>query len=283
MKRKDQSLAIRTMLGAVLAAGVSIPATSATAAELLAGVAANGKLVVFSSDDPSEVEVVKISGLEEGDTILGLDTRPATGQVYALGSTSRLYVLDVETGEATAVGVAPFTTALSGTQFGFDFNPTVDRIRIVSDTGQNLRAHPDTGAVAAVDMPLVYASGDSGFGQTPDVAAAAYTNNDTNPETGTTLYDIDETRGVLVVQNPPNDGVLTTVGSLGIEIVSVGGFDVAADGTAWAAVVPESQGNANSNRTRLYTIDLATGEATKIGKIGGPKIIGSLTAIGSTD
>src|SRR5688572_12188184 len=115
-------------------------ASQSIAAEVLAGAAPKGRLVLFSSDDPSDVEVVRIKGLQRGEEILGLDMRPATGQLYALGSSSRLYTIDYIAGTATPVGTGPFTPALIGTRFGFDFNPTVDRIRIVSDTGQNLRA-----------------------------------------------------------------------------------------------------------------------------------------------
>jgi hypothetical protein len=277
---------LRNLTIASLALSTSMAlAGPAAAAELLAGVASNGRLVLFSSDDPSEAEVVKVRGLADGETILGLDVRPATGDLYALGSTSRLYVIDIATGKATAVGTGPFTPALSGTRFGFDFNPTVDRIRIVSDSGQNLRAHPDTGAVAFIDMSLAYAAGDPSFGTAPDVTGAAYTNSDTDPATGTTLYDIDEATSSLVTQNPPNDGVLNTVGILGIPaIVSVGGFDIAAsDGTAYAGIVRATQSSPNSRRTVLYTVDLTTGEAARVGKIGGPKVLGSLAALGALD
>jgi hypothetical protein len=276
----------RRILGLSLLAGAALGAgaTAASAAELLAGIASNGRLVVFSSDDPSEAEVVPVSGLESGERLLGIDVRPATGDVYALGSTSRIYVLDVVTGEATAVGTDPFTPALSGSSFGFDFNPTVDRIRIVSDSGQNLRAHPDTGVIVFTDTPLAYAAGDPGFGTTPEVSAAAYTNNDTDPATATTLYDIDAATGNLVTQVPPNDGTLNTVGSLDLSIFAVGGFDIAgSDGTAYAAITPERRGPAANRRSVLYTIDLASGEATKVGKIGGPKLLTSLTVLGSLD
>ena len=108
---------------------------------------------------------------------------------------------------ATALGAGPFTPSLSGSAFGFDFNPTVDRIRIVSDTGQNLRANPDTGAVVSVDGSLRYAPTDVAAGRDPDVVGAAYTNPDNDPATGTTLFDLDAGPDALVVQAPPNDGV----------------------------------------------------------------------------
>ena len=146
------------------------------------GLSNANQIVTFDTNTPSTpLSVVAITGLQSGETALGIDVRPATGQLYLLGSSSRIYVIDPVTGAATAVGAA-FTPALSGTAFGFDFNPTVDRIRVVSDTGQNLRLNPDTGAVAAVDGALNPGA--------PHVVGSAYTNNFAGATT-TTLYAID--------------------------------------------------------------------------------------------
>jgi hypothetical protein len=273
----------RLCLPLVVAGAFAFTASQSIAAELLAGIAESGRLVLFASDAPEEAEVVQISGLQPDEKILGLDVRPLTGELYALGSSARLYTIDWVTGGATAIGAGPFTNALSGTSFGFDFNPTVDRIRIVSDSGLNLRVNPTNGLLAAIDGNLAYATNDSGAGLSPSVIAAAYINNDNNPATGTTLYDIDSERDVLVVQNPPNSGTLVTVGALGVDTVSVAGFDVASsDGTAYAALVPAGQAG-NSQRAGLYTINLATGTATFLGKIGGPKALTSLATLGTIE
>ena len=267
---------------------LAVASASTQAAEVFAGAAPKGRLVLFSSDDPSDVAVVRVKGLQHGEEILGLDMRPATGQLYALGSSSRIYTIDYVAGTATAVGSGPFTPALNGTRFGFDFNPTVDRIRIVSDAGQNLRAHPDTGAIAAVDGDLNYATNDAAAGVMPMVVAAAYTNNDTNPATATVLFDIDTALDTLVMQNPPNAGTLVTVGPLGLDVAWAGGFDVAAsDGTAYAAIAPERHDrghrSAMPRRAGLYTIDLTTGQATFVGRIGGPTPLTSLATLGSLE
>jgi Domain of unknown function (DUF4394) len=170
--------------------------------------------------------------------------RPATGQLYALGSTSRLYTINMSSGAAAAVGTAPFTTLLSGSSFGFDFNPTVDRIRVVSNTGQNLRLDPNTGLIAVVDGTL-----NPG---TPAVSAAAYTNNFAGATT-TSLYVIDVNTDKLYIQNPPNNGTLVEVGSLGINITADNGFDIG--GRSGKAYGVFSIGSL----TKLYTLDLATG------------------------
>ena len=118
---------------------------------------------------------------------------------------------------------AQLDQVLSGTSFGVDFNPTVDRLRIVSDTGQNLRANVDTGATlvdGALNTVGAVANG---------VVGAAYTNNDTDPATGTTLYDIDAALDQVVLQSPPNAGGLSPVGALGVDAVGEVGFDLYSD------------------------------------------------------
>lgn len=269
---------LRMALAATAFAAASL--APANAAELLAGIGGNNILVTFPSDDPMDVSKVKIKGLQKKERILGIDVRPLNGQIYALGSTSRLYVINRDNGMATAVSPTPLNPAVVGTSISFDFNPTVDRIRIMTDAGQNLRAHPDTGAIVSTDASLAYAGGDPGFAAVPDVTACAYTNSDNDPATGTTLYDIDSTRGTLLLQDPPNNGTLNTVGPLGVDFTNVAGFDIAVStGTAYASLVVKN-GKKKNLRASLFTINLATGAATEVGKIGGPWPLTSLTALG---
>jgi hypothetical protein len=242
--------------GCAVLGALAVPAVS-PAAEQLAGVTAGNRLVLFNSDSPGSVRYqVPIQGLGAGETIRGIDVRPATGGLYALGSTSRVYRLDVATGAATPVG-DPFTPALDGTSFGFDFNPSVDRIRVTSDADQDLRLNPDTGATAATDAALQYAAGDPGAGTNPNVGASAYTPAAFGA--ATTLFDIDSGRDVLVTQNPPNSGTLNTVGALGVTVDEPAGFDIAGDGTAYAALKRSGQA-----APELFTIDLSTGAATPV-------------------
>jgi hypothetical protein len=213
------------------------------------------------------VKSTPISGLEAGETIVGLDLRPATGELYGLGSTSRLYTIDPVTTVATQVGSGTFAVPLNGSSFGFDFNPTVDRIRVVSNTGQNIRLNPATGQmvdadpnVAGVqpDGNLAYAAGDPNAGQTPNITGIAYTNNVAGAAT-TTLFGIDSSLDILVTQNPPNNGTLNTIGSLGVNATSVIGFDVRPGGdTALATLVV-------GGTAGLYDINLTTGQATFLG------------------
>ncbi len=210
---------------------------------------AANNLLIFNLTMPGTPVSKPITGLQAGENILGIDMRPATGQLYALGSTSRLYAINMSSGAATAIGTAPFTTLLSGTSFGFDFNPTVDRIRVVSNTGQNLRLDPNTGLIAAVDGSL-----NPG---TPMISAAAYTNNFAGATT-TGLFVIDASTDKLYLQAPPNNGTLVEVGSLGINVVTDNGFDIGGkSNNAYALLTVGSA-------TKIYSINITTGAATAV-------------------
>lgn len=227
------------------------------------GVTMDNRLVSFQSSAPATlVNNVAIGGLQSGENVLGIDFRPATGQLFGLGSSNRLYTIDLTSGAATQVGTAVLTTTLSGADFGFDFNPVVDRIRVTSNTGQDLRLNPNNGQVAAVDGTLTYTTTDRNTGATPNIVGSAYSNNIPGPAS-TTLYDIDSNLDNLVTQNPPNAGVLNTVGSLGVDTTGMVGFDIAGSGTAFASLMLTG-----TNTSSLYSISLETGAATMVGAIG---------------
>jgi len=251
-------------------------AASADAAELLYGVDTQNRLVTLNSDTPTAISRRAFTGLPAGEQIVGLDVRPANKQVIALSSASRLYRIDVASGAATVVGTAPFVPALAGTSFGFDFNPTVDRIRVTADSRQNLRLNPDTGATAAVDGILTYAAGDAGAPSTPRVVGSAYTNSVAGATT-TTLFNIDAGRDFLTIQNPPNNGTLVSVGALGVDAGDNAGFDISAvDGVAYASLQVSP-----SLSSSLYRINLTTGAATLVGRIGGSTALRALATAGT--
>ena len=224
-------------------------------AQLAYGVDGANNLVTFNVATPGTIaSTTAVTGLAGGETVLGIDFRPATGQLYALGSGSRLYTINTATGAATQVGSDGAFT-LSGTAFGFDVNPVPDRIRVVSDTGQNIRLNPITGTLAATDATL--------NGAATGAVGSAYTNSFAGA-TVTTLFALDSASDSLLIQNPPNNGTLTLVGATGVNFSASAGFDILTTGsvnTGYAALqVAGSSG--------LYTIDLTTGAATLVGAIG---------------
>lgn len=257
----------------VLASAGAIAATCAKA-ELVYGVTLQQSLITWDSSTPGTLlSGVAISGLQANEVIHGIDLRPNTGEMYALGSMNRLYKINKTTGAATQIGPS-FGTPLNGSSFGFDFNPTVDRIRVISDVDQNLRLHPDTGAVAATDTPLAYRAGDVNFGVNPNGVHAAYTNSFAGA-LSTTLYVLDTGLDVLAIQNPANAGQLMTVGSVGADLTDLGGFDISGlTGIAYATIRDNALG-----RSTFWRIDLATGQGTMIGEIGGGSLITAMAVV----
>ncbi len=276
-----KSLSLAALALASLTACTSMVPESAERAEKAVAVTATNKLLKFNAGSPGRIlTTLNITGLQAGETLLGIDYRVAKDQLYALGSTGRLYTVNEDTGAVSMVGV-PFAIKLEGTQFGFDFNPTVDRIRVVSNTGQNLRLHPDTGAVVdsnpalegvQTDGKLTYAAGDANFGKSPMAVGAAYSYNKADPKI-TTNFALDAATGALVTQGSregampavsPNTGQFFTVGSLGMPFATAA-FDIQVlSDVAFAAL--NSDGGAAS---RWVTIDLKTGVAKSLGTVGG--------------
>lgn len=249
----------------------------------------DGRLLTVLAAKPWEVKAqMRPAGLSTGEQLLGMDYRVSRGLLYALGRSGQLVVLDAESQRWQPVGNGRHQTALVGARFGFDFNPALDRIRVVSNLGQNLRLHPDTGLQVdgdgntpgvQPDTDLRYAPGDAGEGEKPQVTAAAYTYNTQNDKL-TTNYVIDIGRGTLVMQGSkegtepvesPNLGGLRTVGSLGLDGLTDVSFDISdARNTALMAATTKSD-----PRTRLYRVDLATGHATLLGTVAdGARIVG---------
>lgn len=188
---------------------------------------ASNKLISFDRASPGAVRTTAaITGLQSGENLLGIDFRPADGQLYGVSSTGRIYVINGGTGAATlkatlaadaSDATAPFT-ALAGTAFGVDFNPVADRLRIVSNTGQSLRINVDTGATTT-DGNI------NGGAANTAITAAAYTNSFAGTAS-TTLFVIDAANSTLYTQNPPNNGTLASPVPLGVTATAVTGFDI---------------------------------------------------------
>ncbi|SEI10364.1 protein of unknown function [Rheinheimera pacifica] len=230
------------------------------------------QLIKVNPAAPDKVlEQKALSGLAAGETLLGIDYRVAYGVLFALSDKGQLYTVNTGTGVLTTVGAPLPDGTLQQGQFGFDFNPAADRIRVVNDKGQNLRLHPETAELASTDPTLQYAQGDSHFGKTPAVTAAAYTYNQQDSKI-TTNYAIDITAGNLVTQGTkegttpavsPNTGQLFTVGSLGLAALQQVSFDIS-DLNNIGLVAASTTAEPAST---LYQIDLTSGKTKKLGTL----------------
>lgn len=227
------------------------------------------ELIRFNAGRPQHIEQrLPLQGLPPGDRLVGIDFRVARGVLFALSASGRLYTVDTSTARLSAVGSgAP--VALQGQRFGVDFNPVADRVRVASDSGQNLRLHPDTGALAATDPAVQLPATRTGAAPVV-VAGAAYTYNKRDDKL-TTNYAIDIANGWLLTQGSregvqpvvsPNTGVLAVVGELGTGALEDAAFDIADTNNAALAALR------SGGRTRLFAVDLDSGRATLLGTVG---------------
>lgn len=217
-----------------------------------------GQLLSFSADNPRQLDSSRsLTGLPPGVSLRGIDFRPATGDLYGVGSDSVVYRVNPLTAIAVAEGPA-FTPALRGRFFGWDFNPQVDRIRLTSDANQNQRLHPDDANVVGTDTDL--------NPNDPSVVGSAYTNSSftaTRP-TATILYALDALDDAIYTQAPPNDGTLTQPKPLDINVRGESGFDIAGkDNVGYVATASDRRPGAE-----LYRVDVLTGDSVRLGQIG---------------
>lgn len=253
---------------AVAAAAFAAPAQ----AEPLVGLFGIGgrTLATFDSTTPGNVTAIGVTGLvSSAERLVGIDLRPSTGMLYAVSDDGNLYILNSTTGVASSIGSV--SVPLSRLAFGIDFDPVADlmgtaSLRITSINGQNLSVDVNPGmiGVATVDGGFSFNGVPEGF------ASVAYSNNDADPGTGTVLFGIvNVTRGRadLYRQIDPGAGTLSFVGQLGVSTGGDGtGFDVSGfSGTSFLALFG---GTREKNGSFLFSVDLATGAATPIGKIG---------------
>jgi hypothetical protein len=237
------------------------------------GLTDDQRLVKFAVARPQHLRKIgKVSGLQAPDSsLVGIDFRVQDGNLYGLGNGGGIYIIDTHSAYATLV--TRLTVALSGTQFGVDFNPAANALRIVSDTGQNLR-HPFAAGplqfMTQTDDPLDYpppppalnTPGPTALG----VSGAAYTNNDLDTNTATTLFDIDTMLNQVAIQSPPNNGSLVATGALGVDPDGPVGFDIytnlrkgsAASNSGFASLVVNGV-------TGFYRVNLLTGQVGLIG------------------
>ena len=236
-------------LGATLGVAFSAAVASASNVFVLTG---DRNLVHMDAEALAVTGAVTVEGGE--GRLLGIDVRPADGLLYGVFEDGTVAMIDPETGVATPVSTLS-TMLPSGVVATVDFNPAADRLRVMGNDGTSLRVNVDTGEVVE-DGSHSYAEGDT----TPDVIAGAYTNSFDGTEE-TQLFNIDGAAGWLVLQDPPNDGVLNPVGELGIEVESVG-FDILSNGAGANNAWLLSGGV-------LYAVDLESGVASEVGAVEG--------------
>ena len=245
------------------AAGASAAAQPATASasRTLYATTDQNRLLRFDARDPAPYATKAITNLPDGVTLQGIDFRPRTGELYGVGSNGVVYRVNLDTGIAVAEDPGAPAATLDGQSFGVDVNPAVDKIRVVSDAGQNLRLNIDEGTVLSVDRKI-----NPGM---PQVDASAYMNSgfSANPAPTTTLFAIDAASDQIFTQVPPNDGTLSNGKRLGIDVGTDAAFDIAGrDNVGYLSTA------GRRNRSTLYRVNPSTGATRRVGTIGSGRL-----------
>jgi hypothetical protein len=249
------------VMAGALAAALTLPLSPASAGGnhkhsdgLAVGLVGGKALVAFDLAKPGRpLAGAKVSGLSGDTSLVGIDFRVQNKALYGVGNAGGVYTLS---SKAKATKVSQLTVALSGSKFGVDFNPAADRLRVVSDNGQNLRHDVNAGGATIADGTLTYPPATA---PVSGVSAAAYTNNDLSASTATTLFDLDTALDQVAIQAPANAGSLSATGKLGVDAGTDAGFDIA--GKSNAAFATLSVGGSY----RLYSVSLLSGTATSKG------------------
>jgi hypothetical protein len=256
MSRTTPLLASLALAGALLVSNAAV-------AQSLVALSDGNTITLVNPKDWKASSSVQIKGAK----LVGFDVRPADNTLYGITDNGWVVTVDPTTGAVTQKAELS-TKPAAGIVVTVDFNPVADRMRIIGSDGMNLRVNVDDGK-ATVDGNLKFADTDMHKGEKPNIVAGAYSNSVKGTKE-TALYDIDGTIGALFKQAPPNDGVLTSIGKLGVKLTGPIAFNIVAEGdgknAAWLV-----------NGGTLYTVDLMTGAAKQVGKLSGVK--GTITDI----
>lgn len=240
------------------------------------GLTAGNRLVRFETNRPQARTIGQVSGLVRDNRLVGIDFRVQNGKLYGVGDKGGIYVLNADNARASLV--SRLSVRLRGDAFGVDFNPAANRLRVVSNTGQNLRhniddpAGTDEPGTTTRDGDLTYPATST----TPEVTATgitavAYTNNDADVNTNVTLYGIDTNLDQVVIQSPANAGLVQATGKLTVDAALQAGFDIYSVVRNGSTSTVRAFATLNVNGGyRLFKINLFTGKASAVGSFGLP-------------
>jgi hypothetical protein len=242
-------------------AGAALMLTAATAsAATLVGLTTANQVALIDTANVAGATVTAITGLAANDRFIGIDLRPSNNLIYGITLSSGIYTLNPTTGAASFVATLSGATVSPSLAYGIDFNPVADfsgaaSLRFISSAGANLAVNVATGVAGNAANTIA-----SGY------TSVSYTNSGSSAPASTALYYIDSSTDTLATAATAfNTPTISTVGSLGLDALKAGGFDILANGAAYAALLTDD-GTADSG---IYSINLATGSATLLGNFTG--------------
>lgn len=235
---------------AIVAAVSSASAAPAAASDILFGATTASELIEVRSDTPGvEKATLPITGLPEDAVVLGLDSRPGTGQLIAPVREGRqlgLYEIDPQTGIARRLLQKSFDIGANAAEAALAFEPDGVTLRLVTPGGRHTLINLDTGAATA-QTALSYAAGDAGEGTTPAPVGLARTVPAGGPSE---LVALDAARAAVTrFAAPFSAGALTSARLVGFPIAERGALAASEiDQALYAAISDEGEDQPN-----LYT------------------------------
>lgn len=245
-KKKFVALALSSLvLGGCFSDNDSIPANIDSYV-----LTTSNALVGIDSSNGRTGDSLAITGLQASENLFDIDYRNADGRMWALSTLGNLYTIDLETGAATLQSTLSVTLNATET-YSIDFNPTVDRLRIIGTDDMSYATNVENG-VTATNGSLTL----SGVPANGVVIDAAYTDTfSTTTGRGTTLFSIDAQNGALYTQNVMT-GALTQVANLSVAgLQDIQGYDIDPETQQGLAVF---QVNGDTTLYRVSTSAAAT-------------------------
>jgi len=231
-------------------------ASDARSDGLIIGLVDNKSLVSIDFVTRKAAAPVTIKGTDA--RIAGFDVRPADGLLYGIAGNGEIYTLDIKSGQTQKRSKlsAPWPSGVTTT---IDFDPAGDRLRVMGSNKANVTVTVEDGKVS-VEAPHRFKDGDVNAGKTPKVIAGAFSEA-TKGAQSPVLYVVDATTKSLLKQDPPNDGLLSTIGPLGVTLTEPVAFNIVTTGERNDAML--------TSGGVLFAVNLGTGKATSVGKIEG--------------
>lgn len=208
--------------------------------------------------------MIQVRLFNAGESLIGIDFRPADGYLYGLSDKGNLYQIDVSPpGRGNTILVSALNPRFAGgNQSLMDFNPVVNALRLIGSNDQNYAVVNNGSNLnqTVIQTRIAYAAGDRNAGADPNLVGGAYTNNVAGAQT-TFFYGLDFDLDILITIAPgangssaTGGGQLTTIGRL----LSFDSNPINITPTADCDIYTDDQGNnlliGLSGRT-LFTLD----------------------------
>jgi len=256
----------------------------------LIGLSLNNELVFMTAfHTVTETGVIPIAGLRSGETFRAIDMNPKTKILYGLSSLSVIYKISTFDGSLRPLGPA-FTPAASGDLIGFDVDPNLNLIRVMTSSFQNLKISLTTGQVIGSDsyfhVPSAAINGIAygpvatlGGGGTGTggggLGGGTGTGTGGSSANKAPLYAINLGDQSLYKQVPSGTGIPTLVGGTGWEWKAEGGFDIGGNNGGYTVQYGKGihpLGNfdgddVTKDEYRLHYIDLTNGVTSSLGTV----------------